>query len=104
MRIDATLVSIAKVVLFENVVLDYSLADNLSEFSKLKGAADIIISRPFRFTFQVLCYRVNIIEMVVDNDKSLGGTTLATAPLVDCMKITTTATLKWTPLTSNLPE
>lgn len=46
----------------------------------------------------------NIIEMVVDNDKSLGGTTLATAPLVDCLKITTTATLKWTPLTSNLPE
>lgn len=47
---------------------------------------------------------VNVIEMVTNNEDSLGGTTKATAPLVDCIKVTTTAVLTWEPDESNLPE
>ena len=47
---------------------------------------------------------VNVIELVTNNEQSLGGTTLATAPLVDCIKITTSATLTWEPNEDNLPE
>lgn len=46
----------------------------------------------------------NVIELVTNNETSLGGTTKATAPVVDNIKITTTAKLTWEPLTSNLPE
>ena len=46
----------------------------------------------------------NVIELVTDNSDSLGGTTKATAPIVDNIKITTSAKLTWTPLESNLPE
>lgn len=46
----------------------------------------------------------NVIELVTDNSDSLGGTTTATAPIVDNIKITTSAKLEWTPLTSNLPD
>ena len=47
---------------------------------------------------------VNVIELVTNNEQSLGGTTLATAPVVDCIKITTSATLTWEPNEDNLPE
>ena len=46
----------------------------------------------------------NVIELVTDNENSLGGTTKATAPIVDNIKITTSAKLSWTPLESNLPD
>lgn len=46
----------------------------------------------------------NVIELVTDNADSLGGTTSGTAPIVDNIKITTSAKLTWTPLESNLPE
>lgn len=46
----------------------------------------------------------NIIVLETTNSDSLGGTTLATAPIIDCIKLTTSAVLTWTPLTSNLPE
>lgn len=46
----------------------------------------------------------NVIELVTNNNKSLGGTTEATAPIVDNIKITTSATLSWTPLLSNIPD
>ena len=46
----------------------------------------------------------NTIELVCNNDQSMGGTTLGTAPIVDCIKITTTASLTWEPNESQLPE
>ena len=46
----------------------------------------------------------NVIELVTNNDKSLGGTTLATAPLVDALKIKTSANLSWEPNTDNIGE
>ena len=46
----------------------------------------------------------NIIELVTNNEVSLGGTTEATAPIVDCIKVTTSAQLTWQPNESNLPE
>lgn len=46
----------------------------------------------------------NVIELVTNNAKSLGGTTEATAPIVDCLKIVTTAKLSWTPNTGNIGE
>lgn len=44
----------------------------------------------------------NVIKLISSNNESLGGTTKATAPLVDCVKITTSAELTWTPKESNL--
>lgn len=46
----------------------------------------------------------NTIELICNNDQSMGGTTLGTAPIVDCIKITTTASLTWEPNESQLPE
>ena len=46
----------------------------------------------------------NTIELVCNNDQSMGGTTLGTAPIVDCIKVTTTASLTWEPNESQLPE
>lgn len=47
---------------------------------------------------------VNVIELVTNNSVSLGGTTQATAPVIDNIKITTSANLTWNPLTSNIPD
>lgn len=44
----------------------------------------------------------NIISFTTANSTSLGGTTTATAPIIDCIKIVTSATLTWTPVESNL--
>lgn len=38
---------------------------------------------------------VNSIRLVVNNSKFMGGTASATAPLIDCIKIATDATLDW---------
>ncbi len=46
----------------------------------------------------------NVIELICNNDQSMGGTTLGTAPVVDCIKITTSAKLTWEPDESHLPE
>lgn len=43
----------------------------------------------------------NIIQLKTTNESAMGGTMSATAPLVDCMKIYTTATLTWTPNEDN---
>ncbi len=37
----------------------------------------------------------NLIELVVDNNELMYGTALSTAPMTDCIKLTTTATLTW---------
>ncbi len=44
----------------------------------------------------------NKIELIVNNDRIMMGTASATAPMVDCIKITTKAILSWDPLTSNI--
>lgn len=46
----------------------------------------------------------NVIKLISSNNESLGGTTKATAPLVDCIKITTDAKLTWEPKNSNLDQ
>ena len=46
----------------------------------------------------------NVVELVTNNEKSLGGTTLATAPLVDALKVKTSAKLSWQPNTDNIGE
>lgn len=43
----------------------------------------------------------NIVQLKTSNDNAMGGTMSATAPLVDCIKIYTTATLTWTPNEDN---
>lgn len=43
----------------------------------------------------------NTIQLITNNNNSLGGTTKATAPLVDCIKITTRAILTWDPHLEN---
>lgn len=43
----------------------------------------------------------NVITLTTANDHGLGGTMAGTAPVVDCIKITTSADLSWDPITSN---
>jgi uncharacterized repeat protein (TIGR02543 family) len=44
----------------------------------------------------------NTIELVTNNDKAIAGTMYATAPMVDCLYITTDAVLTWNPLENEL--
>ncbi len=44
----------------------------------------------------------NTIKLITSNNIKLAGTTTATAPLVDCIKIVTDANLTWTEHTENL--
>jgi hypothetical protein len=44
----------------------------------------------------------NTVKLLTSNDTPMVGTMSATAPMVDCFKITTTATLTWDPMTSNI--
>lgn len=46
----------------------------------------------------------NVVKFITSNNTSLGGTTEATAPMIDCLKITTSATLTWEPVESNLDQ
>lgn len=43
----------------------------------------------------------NVIRCTATNDISMGGTMAATAPVIDCFKITTSAELSWTPVLAN---
>lgn len=45
---------------------------------------------------------VNTFKLITDNDLNMAGTADAQAPMVDCIKITTGATLSWQPVLSNL--
>ena len=39
--------------------------------------------------------------MIVANDHGMGGTMQATAPVLDCIKVKTSADLTWNPIVSN---
>lgn len=43
----------------------------------------------------------NIISLITDNELLMGGTMGATAPMVDCIKLTTYAILTWNPILDN---
>lgn len=43
----------------------------------------------------------NVIKMIVANDHGMGGTMQATAPVIDCIKVTTSADLTWNPIVDN---
>ena len=45
----------------------------------------------------------NVIELITDNDKPMAGTMFSTAPMVDCMKIYTDATLTWNAIENKEP-
>src|SRR5690606_28957956 len=44
----------------------------------------------------------NTIRLLTNNQVSMGGTMDATAPLIDCIKLDTTAYLTWNPVLENL--
>ena len=44
---------------------------------------------------------LNTITLTTANNNGMGGTMSGTAPIVDCIKITTSADLSWTPVTDN---
>ena len=46
----------------------------------------------------------NVVRLISSNDISMGGTTRAAAPMVDCIQITTSAKLTWSPRTDNLDQ
>lgn len=43
----------------------------------------------------------NVISLITDNELGMGGTMSATAPMIDCLKLTTYAILTWTPKLDN---
>ncbi|MBW4258536.1 InlB B-repeat-containing protein [Methanobacterium sp. YSL] len=43
----------------------------------------------------------NTIQLITDNELLMGGTMGATAPMIDCLKLTTYAILSWTPKLDN---
>lgn len=43
----------------------------------------------------------NVINLLTANDHGMGGTMAGTAPVVDCIKITTSANLSWDPIIDN---
>lgn len=43
----------------------------------------------------------NVITLTTTNNHGMGGTMAGTAPVIDCLKITTSANLSWDPITSN---
>ncbi len=47
---------------------------------------------------------VNTVRLISSNNIGMGGTTRATAPMVDCIQITTTAKLTWSPRNDNLDQ
>ena len=44
---------------------------------------------------------VNVIRFTTANSHGMGGTMAGTAPVIDCIKITTSAELSWDPITGN---
>lgn len=44
----------------------------------------------------------NIIHLVTSNTEPMGGTMTATAPMIDCLKVVTSANLTWNPMTENI--
>ena len=44
----------------------------------------------------------NTIELITSNTTAIGGTMKASAPMVDCVKVASAATLTWEPKTSNI--
>ena len=44
---------------------------------------------------------LNTIQLITDNELLMGGTMSATAPMIDCLKLTTYAVLTWTPKLDN---
>ena len=74
--------------------------------SDVAGHADTGGRRPF--SDHVLAVNLtlhkgsNRITLLTDNDHGMGGTMSATAPVVDCIKLTTSATLSWDPKLGNL--
>lgn len=46
----------------------------------------------------------NVIKLITSNHNNLGGTTQATAPMVEAIKIKTSANLSWNPIMSNVED
>lgn len=44
----------------------------------------------------------NTIELITNNSTPIGGTMSASAPMVDCIKVASSATLTWEPILSNI--
>lgn len=79
----------------------------------LDGAVtDLTIQEKRPFTDHVISKKIdlkegkNTINFVTDNTEPMAGTMYATAPLLDCITLSTfgDASLSWTPITSNLDD
>lgn len=44
---------------------------------------------------------MNVFSFITANNHGMGGTMSGTAPVIDCIKVTTSANLTWNPMTSN---
>ncbi len=63
--------------------------------------------RPFTdYTVSTSCHLKkgeNVIELKTTNQRAMAGTMYATAPMIDCIKVTTSATLTWDPVMNKKP-
>jgi len=80
----------------ENIVLKSSSGAILY----IKDVADVVDGFKEQESFSRLEGQ-NVITLITDNALSMGGTMGATAPMVDCIKLTTYAILTWDPVLGN---
>lgn len=96
---DFSLASALYTIEFNDTPLEY---DEI----KFEGVPALPDFLPFRdYVVQVnasLQKGANVIRFITSNNVSMGGTTAAIAPCIDCLKVTTAAKLSWEPILSNL--
>lgn len=96
---DITLTSETYSIIVNNTAIAY---DDI-EFIDVPIMPEILPFRDIVIGNISLIQGTNIIELVTSNSDGMQGTMYATAPIVDCIKITTDAILTWDELTENIP-
>lgn len=88
---------------YKVTVNDKELQFAAVQFKNVPGVGDMLKFKDYTLATNVSLKKgENVIKLITANTNSLGGTTTATAPIVDCIKITTSAVLSWNPVESNL--
>ena len=82
---------------FDKIVIDEIDTDMSNEVKR--EFQDFYVTTPVS-----LVEGENIITLTVNNSKKMVGAIGCTAPLIDCIKVETTAELSWDPILKNLSK
>lgn len=89
------------IIMLNDVAINYETIEILD----VSGHTSTGNRRPFSdFTIAVnlsLKKGQNVFSFITANTNGMGGTMAATAPVIDCIKVQTSAELSWDPITSN---